>query len=69
MTQASFNVEVIGEVVHKDGRRICVTDKAIPKNLMLLIETLLSERYADIFRSAYSHEELLRIYYKIFNLL
>jgi len=69
MTQASFNVEVIGEVVYKNGRRICVTDKAIPENLKLLIEILLSEGYEDISISARYHEELLRTYYKIFNLL
>ena len=69
MTQASFNVEVIGEVVYKSGRRICVTNRAIPENLKLLIEILLSEGYKDVFISARCHEELLRTYYKIFNLL
>ena len=69
MTRASFNVEVIGEVVYKNGRRICVTDKAIPENLKLLMEILLSEKYEDIFISAYRHEELLRTYYKIFGLV
>ena len=69
MTRASFNVEVIGEVVYKSGRRISVTNSAIPENLKLLIEILLTERYEDIFISARCHEELLRTHYKIFNLL
>ena len=69
MALASFNVDVIGEVVYKSGRRICVTDNVAPENLKLLIEILLSERYEDISISARYHEELLRTYYKIFNLL
>ncbi len=66
--RAAFGVEIEGEIICKDGRRIRVTDKAIPNNLRLLIELLISEKFEDIFKLAYAYENLILTYYKIFNL-
>ena len=66
--RAALGVEVEGEIIYKDGRRIRVTDKAIPNNLRLLIELLLSEKFEDIYKSVYAYQNLILTYYKIFNL-
>ena len=66
--KAAFGVEVAGEVIYKDGRRIQIIGKDIPKNIQLLIDLLLSEKFKDIYQIAYSHEALILTYYKIFNL-
>jgi len=66
--RAALGVEVEGEIIYKDGRRVRITDRAISNNFKLLIELLLSEKFEDIFKSAYAYENLILTYYKIFNL-
>ena len=66
--RAALGVEVEGEIIYKDGRRIRITDKAISNNLRLLIELLLSEKFEDIYKSVYAYQNLILTYYKIFNL-
>ena len=66
--KAAFDIEVVGEIIYKDGRRIQIIGKDIPKNILLLIDLLLSEKFEDIYQIAYSHEALILTYYKIFNL-
>jgi len=68
MMQAAFGVEVIGEIIRKDGRRIPVTDKAIPEHIKFLIGFILNESAEDIISSTYSYENMMRTIYKIFNL-
>jgi len=68
MTQAAFGVEVIGEIIHKDGRRIPVTDRAIPEHIKFLIEFILNERVEDLISSTYSYEDMMRTIYRISNL-
>jgi len=68
MTQAAFGVEVIGEIVHKGGRRIPVTDKAIPEHIKFLIGFILNEGVEDIISSTYSYEEMMQTIYRILNL-
>ena len=43
MTQAALGVEVVGEIIRKDGQRIPVTYKAIPEYIKLLTEFVLNE--------------------------
>ena len=66
--RASFAVEVVGEVIKKDGRRILVTNKAIPEYIKLLIMLALNERPEDIFLSVRFYEEMVQTFYKILNL-
>jgi len=66
--RAALGVEVDGEIIYKDGRRIQITGRDIPKNIQLLVNLLLSEKFEDIYQTAYSHEALILTYYKIFNL-
>ena len=68
MTQAAFGVEVIGEIIRKDGRRIPVTDRAIPEHIKFLIEFVLNEDVEDLISSTYSYEDMMRTIYRIFNL-
>ena len=68
MTQAAFGVEVIGEIIRKDGQRIPVTDRAIPEHIKFLIGFILNERVEDLVSSTYSYEDMMRTIYKIFNL-
>jgi len=68
MTQAAFGVEVIGEIIRKDGRRIPVTDKAIPEHIKFLIGFILNEGVEDIISSTYSYEDMMQTIYRIFNL-
>ena len=65
MTQAAFAVEVIGEIIRKDGRKIVVTNKAIPQHIQLLLMLILNESGEDISESARIHEEMLHTFYKI----
>lgn len=66
--RAAFSVEVVGEIVKKDGKRILVTDKAIPEYIKLLIMLILNEKPEDIFLSISTNEEMLQTFYKILNL-
>ena len=66
--RASFAVEVVGEVIKKDGRRIPVTNKAIPEYIKLLIMLALNEKPEDIFLSIRSYEGMVQTFYKILNL-
>lgn len=68
MTQAAFGVEVVGEVIRKDGRRILVTDKAIPEHIRFLIMFVLNEEPKDLSASVYSYAEMLSTLQKILNL-
>jgi len=68
MTQAAFGVEVIGEIIRKDGRRIPVTDRAIPEHIKFLIEFILNEKVEDLISSTRSYEEMIQTIYRIFNL-
>ena len=68
MMQAAFGIEVVGEIIRKDGQRIPVTDKAIPEYIKFLIEFILNERVEDLISSTYSYEEMMQTVYKIFNL-
>ncbi len=66
--RAAFSVEVIGEIVKKDGRRILVTNKAIPENIKLLITLILDENPKNISESVRSYEEMMHTLYKILHL-
>ena len=68
MTQAALAVEVIGEVIYKDGRRVIVTNKAIPENIKLLITLILDENPKNISESVRSYEEMMHTLYKILHL-
>ena len=68
MTQTAFEVEVIGEIIRKDGQRIPVTNRAIPEHIKFLIGFILNERAEDIISSTYSYEEMMQTIYRIFNL-
>jgi len=68
MTQAALGVEVIGEIIRKDGRRIPITDRAIPEHIKFLIEFILNERVEDLISSTYSYEDMMRTIYKICDL-
>jgi len=68
MTQAALAVEVIGEVIYKDGRRVIVTNKAIPEYLKFLISFILNESAEDISFAVRSYEELRLTIFKIMNL-
>ena len=68
MTQAAFGVEVVGEIIRKDGKRIPVTNKAIPEHIKFLIGFILNERVEDLISSTYSYEEMMQTIYRIFNL-
>jgi len=68
MTQAALGVEVVGEIIRKDGRRIPVTDKAIPEHIKFLIGFILNESVEDIISSTYSYEEMTQTVYRILNL-
>jgi len=68
MTQAALGVEIVGEIIRKDGRRIPVTDKAIPEHIKFLIGFILNERVEDLISSTYSYEEMMQTIYRIFNL-
>ena len=68
MTQAALGVEVIGEIIRKDGRRIPVTDKAIPEHIKFLIGFILNERVEDLISSTCSYEEMTQTVYRILNL-
>jgi len=68
MTQTAFGVEVVGEIIRKDGQRISVTDRAIPEHIKFLIEFAVNERAEDLVSSTYSHEDMMRTIYRIFNL-
>jgi len=43
MTQAALGVEIVGEIIRRDGQRIPVTDRAIPEHIKFLIEFILNE--------------------------
>jgi len=68
MTQATFGIEAVGEIVRKDGQRILVTDKAIPEHIKFLIGFILNERVEDLISSTYSYEDMMRTIYRISNL-
>jgi len=68
MTQAAFGVEVVGEIIRKDGKRIPVTNKAIPEHIKFLIGFILNERVEDLISSTYSYEDMMRTIYRISNL-
>jgi len=68
MTQAAFGIEVVGEIVRKDGQRILVTDKAIPEHIKFLINFILNERVEDLISSTCSYEDMMRTIYRIPNL-
>jgi len=68
MMQAAFGVEVIGEIIRKDGRRISVTDKAIPEYIKFLIGFILNESVEDVISSTHSYEDMMQTIYRIFNL-
>ena len=68
MTQATLGVEIVGEIIRKDGRRIPVTDRAIPEYIKFLIEFTLNERVEDLISSTYSYEDMMQTIYRIFNL-
>ena len=68
MTQAALGVEVIGEIIRKDGRRIPVTYKAIPGHIRFLIEFILNESVEDVISSTHSYEDMMQTIYRILNL-
>jgi len=68
MTQAAFGVEVVGEIIRKDGKRILITDKAIPEHIRFLIGLVLNEEVEDLISSICSYEDMMQTIYKIFNL-
>jgi len=66
--QAAFGVEVIGEIIRKDERRISVTDKAIPEHIKFLIGFILNESVEDVISSTHSYEDMMQTIYRILNL-
>jgi len=68
MANATFHVEVIGELLKKDGKKILVTNIRVPEHIQFLISLILEEQIEDIINLIRIEEESRRTLFKILNL-